>query len=181
VKRQRTTNNITKKSKFAYLRKLDCSAPKTEDSQRTFQIPQYVCDAILRAKERYEQCKAQQKNFQDAGYICFNEDGTGLTPVQLDNAFKKLLEKAGLPPMRLHDLRHTAATVMINSGMSLDDVRRQLGHTTDKMTRHYTQHAIAKPKIAEKMQKIFENAVKTAVQKQTPRSQKPCKSIANCA
>lgn len=181
VARQRTTNNITKKSKYAKLRNLDCSVPKTEDSQRTFKIPQYVCDAILRARKKYQWSKTHRQDFQDTGYICFNEDGTGLTPVQLDKAFKKLLEKAGLPAMRLHDLRHTAATVMINSGMSLDDVRRQLGHTTDKMTRHYTQQAIVKPEIAEKMQEIFGNALETAVQEQTPPSGKHCKSIANHA
>lgn len=42
VTRQRTTNNITKMSKYARLRELDCSAPKTEDSQRIFKIPQYA-------------------------------------------------------------------------------------------------------------------------------------------
>lgn len=60
------------------------------------------------------------------------------TPVDKDNwrrrTFKKALEKAGLRKIRVHDLRHTYASLLIQAGESLAYVRDQLGHHSIKVT-----------------------------------------------
>jgi integrase len=48
--------------------------------------------------------------------------------------FKKALEKAELRAIRIHDLRHTYATLRINAGHNINDVSGQLGHSSLKMT-----------------------------------------------
>lgn len=59
-------------------------------------------------------------------------------PVDRDNfrarVLKPAAEKAGLPDLRIHDLRHTAASLMIASGASIKDVQAALGHKSAKMT-----------------------------------------------
>jgi integrase len=69
------------------------------------------------------------------------KDGSGrLSPSTAIHAFQRYLEAAGLPKMRLHDLRHGAATLMVAQGVHLKVVAAQLGHsstaTTDKFYAH---------------------------------------------
>jgi site-specific recombinase XerD len=46
-------------------------------------------------------------------------------------------KRAGLPDVRLHDLRHTFASLLINNGRSIYEVQRLLGHTQIKTTQRY--------------------------------------------
>ncbi len=51
-----------------------------------------------------------------------------LDPDKLSDHFEWLIKKSGLPPLRLHDLRHCAATVMPAAGAVMKDVSAHLGH-----------------------------------------------------
>ncbi len=55
-------------------------------------------------------------------------------PVIFGAGFNKALEKAGLRKIRIHDLRHTYASLLIQAGESLGHVRDQLGHHSIKVT-----------------------------------------------
>lgn len=68
--------------------------------------------------------------------------GTPLDPRNVSRAFKRDLEVAGLEPMRLHDLRHAAASLMLGQGASLDDVKRVLGHASIALTSDTYGHLI---------------------------------------
>ena len=64
-----------------------------------------------------------------------NETGKLLDPHNWRNRiFNKALEKAGLRKIRIHDLRHTYASFLIQAGESLAYIRDQLGHSSIKMT-----------------------------------------------
>ena len=68
-------------------------------------------------------------------WLFFNEEGKHLNPDNLrDRVFHKALEKAGLRQMRIHDLRHTFASLLIMQGESLAYVRDQLGHASIQTT-----------------------------------------------
>lgn len=54
--------------------------------------------------------------------------GTPIHPRNPVRAFKLLLQDAGLPPIRFHDLRHTATSLMLNNNIPLIAVSRHLGH-----------------------------------------------------
>jgi len=56
--------------------------------------------------------------------------------------FKKLLEKAGLPDIRFHDLRHSAATLLLSLGVHPKVVQELLGHTQISMTMDIYSHVL---------------------------------------
>ncbi len=56
--------------------------------------------------------------------------------------FKKLLEKADLPDIRFHDLRHSAATLLLSLGVHPKVVQELLGHTQISMTMDIYSHVL---------------------------------------
>ena len=60
--------------------------------------------------------------------------GTALDPANLVKAFKRHLKDAGLPEMRFHDLRHSAASMMLADGLPLNVVPDILGHSLTSTT-----------------------------------------------
>lgn len=61
-------------------------------------------------------------------------NGHPMAPDRLSRTFKKLAADAGLPPVRLHDLRHGAATLALAAGVDLRTVQDQLGHCSIVLT-----------------------------------------------
>jgi hypothetical protein len=61
-------------------------------------------------------------------------DGVPLHPDWLTRRFRRLVSDSGLPPVRLHDLRHGAATLAHAAGADLKTVQEQLGHTSIVLT-----------------------------------------------
>ena len=59
-----------------------------------------------------------------------------MTPDYLTRRFRYLVGQSGLPPVRLHDLRHGAATLAHAAGADLKTVQEQLGHTSIVLTAH---------------------------------------------
>jgi integrase len=73
--------------------------------------------------------------------------------IDLDNwrgrIFNKALEKAELRRIRIHDLRHTYATIRISKGDNIQDVSKQLGHHSTKLTLDVYSHCMPRKKKAE--------------------------------
>jgi integrase len=68
-------------------------------------------------------------------WVFFNSYGTPLDPNNLrQRVFYKAIEAAGLRKFRIHDLRHTFATLLIGNGESLAYLRDQLGHHSIQIT-----------------------------------------------
>ena len=57
-------------------------------------------------------------------------------------SFKPLLKRAGLPPIRFHDLRHTAATLFLSKGVHPKFVQELLGHATISQTMDTYSHVL---------------------------------------
>ena len=68
--------------------------------------------------------------------------GTPADPQYLLQTFKRLLKKAGLPEIRFHDLRHTAATLMLQQGVHPKIVQERLGHSNISLTLNTYSHII---------------------------------------
>lgn len=62
---------------------------------------------------------------------------TGKPPWSIFNAWNTIRKKAGVPGLRLHDLRHSYASFLVNAGRSLYEVQRLLGHHDPKVTMRY--------------------------------------------
>lgn len=69
-------------------------------------------------------------------WVFFNPD-TGTHFKTLHNAWYDIRIQAGMPWLRLHDLRHTYASLLVNSGRTLYEVQSLLGHSDSKVTQRY--------------------------------------------
>lgn len=65
-----------------------------------------------------------------------------MEPRNILRHFKKILIKANLPEMRFHDLRHTAATIMLGQGIHPKVVQERLGHSTIGLTLDTYSHIL---------------------------------------
>lgn len=74
--------------------------------------------------------------------LMFTSIGTPIGKYNLVKSFKKLAQEAGLPKIRFHDSRHTAASLMLNNGISVIVVSRRLGHAKPSTTLDVYGHLI---------------------------------------
>lgn len=79
---------------------------------------------------------SQLPRWEGCQYVLPNPK-TRLPFVQIHRPWDNIRKAAGLPDVRIHDLRHSMASNMVNSGQSLFLVSRVLGHSTMKMTQRY--------------------------------------------
>ena len=95
--------------------------------------------------------------WQETGYVFVQKNGLPLYPHTPSDLFKKLLNKAGLRPTRLHDQRHLHATELLRLGEPLHVVANRLGHRDAMVTA--TIYAHVSDQQAETASSTFANAV----------------------
>jgi integrase len=78
----------------------------------------------------------------DSGYVFAKEDGTAYHPDVVSRFFRQAVKRALLPEIRLHDLRHTHATLALRAGIHPKVVSERLGHATVSITLDTYSHAI---------------------------------------
>jgi integrase len=78
----------------------------------------------------------------DHGLIFTTGTGEPIHPRNLLREFRELLQSAGLPRIRFHDLRHTHATILLNQGVAVNVVSRRLGHSRASITLDVYTHLI---------------------------------------
>ncbi|MFL5628161.1 MAG: tyrosine-type recombinase/integrase [Ktedonobacteraceae bacterium] len=119
------------------------SEPKTKRSRRTIMLPQFVIDALMRHRMQQVEVSLQAENlWVDRDLVFCNMVGDFLYPDNVSADFKKLVGKAGLPPMRFHDLRHSAATILLAMGVHPKVVQEILGHTQISITMDVYSHML---------------------------------------
>ncbi len=108
---------------------------KSEDSERIITIDQGTAD-VLRAwrKAQVAERLAWGAEWTDSGRVFTREDGTPLRPEWVSERFGTLYGRAGLPPIRFHDLRHGAATMLLAAGVPPKVISEMLGHATVAFT-----------------------------------------------
>ena len=95
----------------------------------------------------------------------------GISYDGLRSAFDRAKRKAGLPHIRLHDLRHTVGSLLAESGASLRDIQVWLGHTNPATTTRYTHVELARLELV-RNQVIARNARKTHAHKPETQQQR---------
>jgi len=106
---------------------------KTERSRRRIRIPGPVLE-VLRAYVAAENRRE--------GFLFVSEVGTPILPRNLVRNFKSVLEAAGLPEIRFHDLRHHCATLHLKAGTSIVTVAQILGHSTPTLAMNTYSHVL---------------------------------------
>jgi integrase len=115
--------------------KLAVCPPKTPHSIRVIALD-HTTVAALRAHQGRQLAGAASfgPGYQASGYVFTGLNGDPMAPDRLTRIFKTLAAEAGLPPVRLHDLRHGAATLALAAGVDMRTVQEMLGHSSIVLT-----------------------------------------------
>jgi integrase len=119
--------------------------PKTRTSVRTVTLPSRTMQALAWHRTTQEAEKlAAGSRYQDKGFVFAGQHGQ---PLDLKNAaarhFGLLLRAAELPRIRVYDLRHTHATLMLSAGVPVKVVSERLGHASAVMTLNVYAHVLS--------------------------------------
>ena len=99
--------------------KVHDSAPKTERSRRRLALDPITLAALDAQRQRpAEDRQAIGGRYRDQGYVFAWPDGCPLHPENIANWFEQHTRAAGLPRIRLHDVRHSYATAALKAGIS---------------------------------------------------------------
>jgi integrase len=144
------------------------SPTKTRNGRRTIALGDRTCEILRQHYDRqHETQKKAGEAWQEYGLIFTSANGTPIHFRNLLRDFKHLLKAAGLPIIRFHDLRHTAASIMLNYGIPVIVVSRRLGHAKPSITLDVYGHLI--PSMQEEAaQKIDELITPVAFQQLHP-------------
>ncbi len=104
--------------------------PKTKKSRRTIRLTATAVEALhAHLARQLEEMEQMGSLYRPGGLVFANEVGGIINPSNLrQRSFARLLGRAGLPPMRFHDLRHTCATLLLGSNVHPKYVQEILGH-----------------------------------------------------
>ena len=120
--------------------KVVTKAPKSVAGKRTIAVGDEVMAALGKARLDYYRDKAEVAGFKDLGYVIRKPDGTPYHPDSLTQKWERFVKQKGLPPVRLHDLRHSNATALIEAGVSAKVVQQRLGHSDVNITLNTYTH-----------------------------------------
>ncbi|HEX6551448.1 MAG TPA: site-specific integrase [Ktedonobacteraceae bacterium] len=117
--------------------------PKTQKSRRSVMITPFALEALKEHRVRQLEVKLKAgASWQDHDYVFCTLKGTYIRPNNVVDEFKKLLKKAGLPSIRFHDVRHSAATLLLSLGVHAKVVQEMIGHTQISMTMDIYSHVL---------------------------------------
>lgn len=116
--------------------------PKTKRSRRVLYLDRWTVAELKkhRRRQREEQLKAGPGWHPDCDLVFRTEDGSPTHPDKITRRFRTLSKEAGLDSIRLHDLRHTYATLALKSDVHPKIVSERLGHATVGITLDLYSH-----------------------------------------
>lgn len=102
--------------------------PKNKTSYRDLQLPAPLIDILDAHKERQRENPSFTEDFRVCGGQAVLRDST------IEKKNQRYALAAGLPHIRIHDFRHSHASVLINEGISIQEIARRLGHAKVEIT-----------------------------------------------
>ena len=105
------------------------SEPKTDSSRRAVSVTGDTV-LLLDAHRRETQSSMRSLGLTQApfSHVCVRPDGRPIVPSALTRGYKRLATKCGIDGVRFHDLRHTHATMLLEAGVPIHQVKARLGH-----------------------------------------------------
>lgn len=125
------------------------SEPKTARGRRTVALDSETVEALKRQATQQLADEASKEEWRDTGLVFSTEDGEAWHPEVITRFpevitrfFQQAVTRSKLPRIRLHDLRHTHATLALRAGIHRKVVSERLGHATISITLDTYSHAI---------------------------------------
>jgi len=133
--------------------------PKTAHSRRTVTLPSSLVELFKAYRADQELLRIQlgiALNVDD--FVFIRPDGSPINPSAVTLAFRRIIKRAGLRSVRIHDLRHTHATLMLSAGVHPKVVSERLGHANIGITLDIYSHVLPglQEAAADKFDRIFE-------------------------
>lgn len=115
--------------------------PKTKKSARTLTLPKPAIDALIEQRDRQGFLKrAAGERWRPYDLVFASTLGTPIEHKNVSRRLHVLLERAGLPKMGFHGLRHSCASLLVASGIPMRAVTEQLGHSQMSLTSDLYAH-----------------------------------------
>lgn len=102
--------------------------PKNKSSVRNIDMPSQLIEVLQKHKKRWMTFTA----FSDEFFVCGGP--RSLRDTTIEKANIRAAEKAGLPHIRIHDFRHSHASLLCNAGVNIQEIARRLGHANVQET-----------------------------------------------
>lgn len=118
------------------------SSPKSHQA-RVIDLDPATTALLQRHRER--QAREREEfgdGFDDRGLVVCAEDGRPIHPRSFSQAFDRAVARAGLRKIRLHDLRHTHATIAVKAGVPVKVISERLGHESPAFTLKQYAHVV---------------------------------------
>jgi integrase len=127
--------------------------PKSDYSKRAIDMGPRLEEVLKNHRKSQNQMKLKTgRAWHDNDFIFCNDDGSSINAENLyHRRFKRIIKKAGLRSIRIHDLRHTFASILIAAGHNIKYIQSQLGHSSIKITLDIYGHL---------MPEVYEGAAK---------------------
>ena len=114
---------------------------KTRNAPRPIDLDPTTIE-LLRAWRTWQSAEAAAVGLDDRGWVVSDTAGRPVHPHAISQAFERIARRANLPVIRLHDVRHTHATLLIKAGVPVKVVSERLGHATAAFTIETYQHVM---------------------------------------
>lgn len=127
--------------------------------------------AVMLAPECYKKLAAFL-GWSKSEFLFPGRDGKPLATRSIRYIVKEYLKRAGLSHFHTHSLRHTAATIALKEGLSIDLVQELLRHKSQAMTKFYGAEALIADRIDNAPEKALDNILKKSHEENRSRSRK---------
>lgn len=118
------------------------STPKSHNA-RVIDLDRDTVEQLQAHRRRQQQERDEWgSDYQDGDLVVAKENGEPIHPHTFSQSFKRLVRNAGLRPIRLHDLRHTHATLALKAGVPVKVVTERLGHESPAFTLKQYAHVL---------------------------------------
>lgn len=122
---------------------------KSYCSRRTYELLPDVKNLLLKLQEQQKDYKKRLgSGYHINDYIFKNPNGVPYRPDSLTRSFKRALARHGLPQMRYHDLRHSTASILVDKGWDINDIKEWLGHADISTTANIYAHISHRKKVS---------------------------------
>jgi len=129
--------------------RIERDGTKTLSSTRSLPMLGESKKYLLELRKKQEEEKLLfGAGYNDTNYVCRWADGKPYSPSIVSHNFGKFVERLGLPKLRYHDLRHSAASILISLGCNAKEVSTFLGHSQVSTTLNIYTHVFNSSSVA---------------------------------
>lgn len=149
---------VRRQLQIVYKKGFVFTEPKTKAGRRTILLGEALLMSLRKQVEKQNLDKQfAGERWQENGLIFASSRGTPTDLHNMTKEYKKVLASAGLPIIRFHDLRHTAATIMLSHNIPVHTVSKVLGHARASVTLDIYAHVV--PGMLEEVARLMDDVI----------------------